>query len=96
MKCCLCRRDRSEDTMHHLVLTAEERAFTLAQQGVETADIWYCRPCYRVLADREQGAQLIRGTLLVNLRAAGVRDPEKYAQAVYERLLTKASKTPVS
>lgn len=96
MMCCLCRRDRPESALRHICLTAEERAFTLAQQGVETTDLWYCRPCYQVLSDREQGAALIRGTLLVNLRAAGVPNAEKVAQKVYERLLAKATKTPVS
>jgi hypothetical protein len=96
MKCGICRRDKNTDDMKHIVLTDEERAFVKRMQGIDETEYWCCKPCYAVLSDKQQGAQLIKGTLQVNLTAAGVRDPEKYAKKVYDMLIDKSAKKPVS
>lgn len=82
--------------MHHVVLTEAERAWSRQQQGVEETDLWYCRPCYSVLSNKEQGAQLIKGTLQVNLIAAGVPNAERIAQRMYEMLIKRSASKPVS
>ena len=96
MKCGICRRDRDEADMVHLVLTDEERAYVKRQQGVDVTEYWQCRPCHSVLSNREQGAQLIKGTLQVNLTERGHRNAEKIATAVYNKLIEKSAKEPVS
>jgi hypothetical protein len=92
MKCGICRRDRNQEDMKHIVLTTEERAFVKRAQGVDATEYWYCKPCFSVLSDREQGAQLIKGTLQVNLAAAGNPNAQKIAQKMYDRLIDRSAK----
>jgi hypothetical protein len=82
--------------MHHVVLTDEERAFVRQMSGKEMTEWWECVPCRRLLANPEQGAQLIKGTLQIHLQASGVPGAERVAQAVYTRLRERAAKKPVS
>lgn len=96
MKCCVCARERAKESMTRITLTDEERAFVLKFRGVNVTEYWYCKPCMSILSDKRQGAELIKGALQVQLQARGIRNAEKIAQKVYDKLIEKAAKGPVS
>lgn len=91
-KCCVCSRPREDAEMKQIVLTASEREYVKAKTGEDATDYWYCIPCFRVLSDREQGAQLIKGSLQVSLTARGHPRAGEISQKVYEDLLEKSKK----
>ena len=78
-------------------MTEEEKKFVLLSSGEEPPDEYtYCKPCYRILQDRLSGAELLKGSFLLNLKAAGVPDPEAAADRYFKLLLKKAAKSPLS
>lgn len=97
--CGVCGRENLlESERKILKLTQEEQDFAYINTGGQnpSKDFVYCKPCYRLLQNPLAGAELMRGTLLANLRASGVPDPERVADAYYKWLLTRASPEPLS
>jgi hypothetical protein len=82
--------------MHHEVYTADEKAFVLKTQGLVSDGHWLCKPCLKVLRDPVQGAQLIKGTLQINLSAGGVGNAEHVAQKFHDKLVDLTVKKPIS
>jgi len=89
MKCCVCSADRECVV---LTLTDDEKAAIRAMGQTPQETLAYCRPCFRLLSNPEQGAQLIRGTFQVGLQNAGIANAEKLARRYYDFLLSKAKR----
>jgi hypothetical protein len=97
MKCEVCGRDRAEDQGVRLALTAEDRRLISNSTGQPApAEYFYCKPCYGVLTDREQGARLISGQIESRLRLAGHPKAQQIAEKVYTFLIEKSSSKQVS
>ena len=92
MICCVCERDWPPDKCEILVLTEAERAHVQSLGTTPPSQYVYCGPCSRVLSDKVQGAQLIKGTIQLHARAAGVSSPEKPAQQFLAQLLELGKK----
>lgn len=87
--CCVCRR--GHEGCHIISLTEEEKA-TMAASGFDPVpeDLAYCPSCWKILGDKERGAQLLRGISEVSLRRLGVVDAEVRATKFHDGLLAKA------
>jgi hypothetical protein len=92
LKCCVCGRERDEETCVTIVLTPNEKKHLESAGETSVESLSYCRPCYRTLSDREAGAQLMKGVVQFRLRAAGVPNAEQLAQRFYEFLISKSGK----
>ncbi len=90
MMCCVCSKERPEASCVVLRLTEDEKAAVQAMGHEPTETYVYCRPCFRVLSNPEQGAQLIRGVFQHTLKAEGVPNHELLARKYYEFLISKA------
>ena len=87
MKCCVCNRDWPEAQCHIVHLTEAEKR-TIQELGLTPEPtLAYCRPCWQVLSDRMMGAQLIKGTMQVQLKSSNVPGAEHTAQAMFDGLL---------
>lgn len=86
MKCSVCKRDWPEGTCKVIKLTEEEQQFA-RQAGETDTEYAYCPPCWRVLSDKQMGAQFLKGHFQVQLRSQGVLDAEERAQKFYSGLL---------
>ena len=77
-----------------MVLTEEERAVVAKQfQATPQDEYIYCPPCTKVLKDREQGAQLIKGLFQATLTMMTEgKGPEKAAKQLYRHLLQATEK----
>ena len=85
--CCICSTKVNNPFV--IKLTEDEKKHAQAMGGPVTDQYVYCRPCQRILGNREQGAQLIRGTLLNHLKIKGVADAEKIADKMYTQLISQ-------
>ena len=95
--CCVCDRSLGEKEGQLLTLTeAEKEYIKTATREEAPSDLIYCKPCYRILSDRNAGAQLLVGTLKNTLRAWGSHGADKAAKEYETFLLGKAAKTRVS
>ncbi len=89
MKCCICGRFRQN--LVTVTLTDEDKAFIVKTAGTkQPPDAYvYCKPCFKILSDRERGAQLMRGTIEIALRSKGNRNATKIADKYYQMLLSR-------
>lgn len=95
MICCVCGRDR--DPAQTIVLTPEERAAAQRLTKEPVADSYpYCKPCWAIISDKRQGAELLKGLLQAGLRRAGVPNADSLAGKYREFVLEKGTKKPVS
>lgn len=96
MKCGVCSRTWPDDRGHVLTLTESERS-TIQQMTGQPAPLeyHYCNPCWKLLSDRQQGAQFIAGTVRASLAAQGMKNPEKAGKKMLDFLLARSGK-PVS
>jgi hypothetical protein len=92
MLCALCTRPWPDDKCVVVDLTPEETAHLAALGQMGTTQLVYCGPCHRVLADPVRGAQLIKGTLMLQLRAMGIPNAEQVADNFAKKLLALATK----
>lgn len=95
-KCSVCSREWPRDKCRIISLTEEERAYIEASGETPAETLAYCNPCWRVLSDKLMGAQLIKGTLQVHLRAKGVVNAEELSQTYFEQLLAVPNKSKMS
>jgi len=90
--CAICHRPRAVERCEVLELTADEKK-AMRQMGQTPEDkLYYCRPCWRVVTNREQGAALMKGMAQVQLQRAGVTNAETVATKFHERLLKLVEK----
>lgn len=93
--CCVCGAERERAACDIVTPTEAEKA-DIRKAGQEPeAEYIYCKPCSKLLKDKEKGAALIRGLIATRLRMKGDPRAEYIAQRVYDFLLAKA-KAPVS
>jgi hypothetical protein len=80
-RCCVCTHDREGGET--FTLTEEEKAAI----GPSAEDeVYYCKPCLKVMQSREGGAQLLRGVYEMRLREIGVARSEVLAEQLYNKL----------
>ncbi len=97
VECCICQRLLGEGEGVTIRLTAEEKAYVNGMTSKESpAEFVYCRPCHRVLTDREAGAQLLKGAMARELHSFGVAGAEQVAERYYNFLIRRAAAGPVS
>ena len=90
--CAVCGRDRDCPTTIHV--TAEMRA---AYPSITLPQAYhYCRPCWRLLSDREKGARLLSGLMQTQLSGQGNLDAQKMSAKFYEFLIEKSKSGLVS
>lgn len=70
-------------------LTPEERAAIGPDAPLTLA---YCRSCLKVLRNRQQGAQLLKGVFEAGLRDLGVSDSKERAEVFHFKLVEFATK----
>jgi hypothetical protein len=85
--CCVCCQPFFEGG-ESFTLTAEEKALLKDAPDV----VHYCRPCSKVMKDKQAGANLIKGLYEMKLRELGVNQASRRAQLFYDKLLTATSK----
>jgi hypothetical protein len=97
MKCEVCGRQQPDDQGVSITLTEDERKAIAGASGMPAPEVYfYCKPCYGVVTDREQGARLISGQLEMRLRMAGNPFAEKIATRLYKFLIEKSAHKQVS
>lgn len=95
MKCCVCNREREPAQV--IELTEEEKLVLRKAVMEPILDSYaYCGPCWAVMSDKNQGAQLFKGLMQVNLTRFGVRNAGTVAQRYYQFLIERATKKPTS
>lgn len=97
MKCSNCGRERSESAGSVLKLSEDEQAHIAKLTGAPSPiELFYCKPCYRIVTDREMGARLISGQIEVRLRLAGHPRAQQIAESFYRLLIEKSTSKQVS
>jgi hypothetical protein len=82
MKCCICGHDRSHC---HVVKTTEAEREAIQRMGQEPQEEYaYCRPCYRLLSDKEHTAQFMQGIVQTRLQMSGPPRAAEIAKKYYE------------
>lgn len=94
--CVVCNRSWPKEKCQTLTLTDEEKAHIQAAGEEPMETLSYCNPCWKILSDKLMGAQLIKGTLQVQLRAKGVANAEELSQTYFERLLALPNRSKMS
>lgn len=90
-ECCVCHREAHAGST--LTLSPEEKKAIEKTDGKKAPDtLFYCKPCYRILSDKERGAQFLRGMMETGLRQAGVVGAETKASKFHRDLLSKVAK----
>lgn len=87
MQCCVCGRDWPDAQCQTLTLSEEEKEHVRANKGKDFGPFHYCAPCWKVLSDKNLGAQFIKGTLQSRLTLKGVPRAELWGQMLYSKLL---------
>jgi len=95
MICGICNRGWDDVRCHVIELTEAERAVVLKTTGAKVEKYIYCGPCWKLLSNRQQGAQFIAGSMRAAMRATGNPRADKVAARTLDFLLSKTSK-PVS
>ena len=90
--CAVCSRSFDEDDCKCILLTAEEKRVAVAMGYEGPNELHYCKPCWKILTDREQGAQLIRGIAETGLRRMGLSQAEQMASKLHAGLMEKTKK----
>jgi len=88
--CCVCHRSQELGHCEIVELSADEKV-TVEKMGYKPAPdkLHYCKPCWKILNDRQQGAQLIKGFWERSLQRAGVVNAEAKAEKFRRNLLDK-------
>jgi hypothetical protein len=88
--CCICGRDFEKNMTHVIQLTAEEKEYVLKNTGKNEERFVYCKPCFRILNDRDKGASLIRSVMEIDLNSSGHPRAKEMASSFVEALRKKA------
>jgi len=96
MKCGVCSREWPKEHCRTIVLTAVERAYVMAATGGAAPDEYvYCNPCWKLLSNRQQGAQFIAGSFQASFQASGHPKAAQVGKKMLNFLIAKSGK-PVS
>jgi len=96
MKCGVCSRTWADEFCHVLDLTESERTYIRAATGEPAPKQYvYCKPCWKLLSNRQQGAQFIAGSFQAGFRAAGHPKSVQAGKKWLNFLVSKSGK-PVS
>lgn len=94
MKCGICSREWNDAQCKVIPLTEAEREHIRKTLGKEPPDRYvYCAPCWRLLSNREQGAQFIAGMIRAGLRDRADPRAEKIGRRMYQYLIERSGKT---
>lgn len=92
LKCVVCDRKRSREDAVVLTLTEAEKASLRAAGKSAPDEIAYCRPCDRLMRDQGTALDLMKGMMVMRLRALGVNNADKLAEKFKNQLLAKSKK----
>lgn len=94
--CAICDREREANQMILFKLEVNEMHVMSKMSGREAStEIALCRPCSKLMSNKETAVQLIRGTIIAGFRASGVSILR--AEAAADAFCTKlVSATPNS
>lgn len=96
MICGVCKREWPTESCKVIHLTDTERLSVKRATGQEApTEYIYCKPCWKLLSDRRQGAQYIAGTMQASLKSHGHPKAEEVGKKMLDFLLSKSGK-PVS
>lgn len=90
LKCIVCGRSRSREEAVVLQLTAEEKKALTVEGKPSPQEIVYCRPCHRLMADQATALDLMKGMMIMRLRALGVSNAEQLGEQFKRRLLARS------
>lgn len=77
-------------------MTEAEKAVFVRMGATVPEEVVYCRPCHRILTDKEQGARLLQGMLQQGLRPYNPKKAEEQGDRLYRFLMERAKPKPVS
>jgi hypothetical protein len=92
LKCVVCGRKRSREDAVVLTLTEAEKASLRTAEKSAPDEIVYCRPCDRLMNDQRTALDLMKGMMVLRLRALGVNNADKIAEKFKNQLLAKSKK----
>lgn len=98
-KCTICGRERESDKMEVFKVKETEAAALAKMSGGEApTEVAVCKPCTRLMGNKETALQLFRGTLVAGFRASGVSisRAEAAADAFIKKLADATPNTPLS
>lgn len=89
-QCSVCHRWVDPKNREVFQLTPDEKT-EIAKMGLVPApnELTYCKPCLRILRDKNHGAQLISGLVEHGLRRHGVVRADLKARQFQQGLLNK-------
>jgi hypothetical protein len=89
-ECCVCHRPQDPNHCEVIEPTTEEKR-VMETMGLNPVPkkLFYCKPCWGILSDKQAGAQLLRGIGEQGLLRAGVIDAERRATEFHRKLLSK-------
>lgn len=93
LTCSVCGKPAPSETCKVLRLTPEELA-AIRILGEPPEQFTFCKACWKLVSDRERGAQLFKGLMQARMRAQGSRSdlPER----IYRHLIEASAKGRVS
>jgi hypothetical protein len=93
MICSVCGKDRRCNTIR---LTEAEKKANEIGELKPPDEYHFCRPCERIMADREGGARLIQGMYSATARMFGAKNYEQMSNELYKYLIDQSKKGRVS
>ena len=93
MICCVCNRAWDDERCHTITLTAAERELVSKAMGKPVESCTYCGPCWKLLQDRQQGAQLIAGLTRALYKEAGNPAADQAGRRIFDFLVSKPKKS---
>jgi hypothetical protein len=82
--CCICGQD-FEIGGQTIRLTEDEKV-----EGLEAPEeVDYCASCFKVMSDREAGAQLLKGLYEMKLKELGVVNAKAMSDVYYQKLIER-------
>lgn len=98
MKCVICDRDRGTKMDVYKVSESEATVVSKMSGGESPSEVAICKPCARLMANKDTALQLFRGTLIAGFRASGVgtAKAEALADTFCKKLADATPNTPLS
>jgi len=97
--CAICGREREVSELEVFKVKETETAAIARMSGGKVPfEVALCKPCARLMSNKDTALQLIRGTLVAGFRAYGVSisKAEAVADAFCKKLADATPNTPVS
>ena len=87
VQCAVCQRPKVRNSCEIIRLTREEKESIRKLGGTPPDEYFYCKPCWRIITDRQKGADLQKGIIQVGLQRIGVSNAEEVADKYRKKLL---------